>query len=139
MTPDRRAMRQPFLDAWQKFQQHLPLTPIELAVSDIIREHPEYHALFADPERALSQDWPPEHGETNPFLHLGLHLSIREMAQIDQPHGFKAAYLQRCERHGDRLAAEHAMMDCLAESLWQAQRRGAEPDGAALLDCLNNF
>lgn len=138
MTTDRRAMRQPFLDAWAKFQQHQPLTAIELTLSEVIQEHPEYHALFADNERALSQDWPPEQGETNPFLHLGLHLSIREMAQINQPPGFTAAYQQLCVRHGDRLSAEHEMMDCLTEALWQAQRQGTEPDGNALLDCLKN-
>lgn len=130
-------MRQPFLDAWAKFQRHLPLTTMEIAVSEVISEHPEYHALLDDPERAIAQDWLPEHGETNPFLHLGLHLSIREMAQIDQPPGFAAAYRRLCGQHGDKLAAEHAMMDCLSETLWQAQRLGTEPDGAALLHCLN--
>ena len=137
MTSDRRAMRQPFLDAWNKFQRHQPLSAIEIAISEVISEHPEYHALFADTEHALSQDWPPEHGETNPFLHLGLHLSLREMAQINQPPGFAAAYQRLCAQHGERLAAEHAMMDCLSETLWLAQRQGSEPDGGALLNCLS--
>ncbi len=137
MTSDRRAMRQPFLDAWNKFQRHQPLSAIEIAISEVISEHLEYHALFADTESALSKDWPPEHGETNPFLHLGLHLSLREMAQINQPPGFAAAYQRLCAQHGERLAAEHAMMDCLSETLWQAQRQGSEPDGGALLNCLS--
>ncbi len=135
-SSDRQQMRQPFIDAWRKTRERQPMTALELKISDIIGAHPEYHALLEHPEQALAQDWPPEHGQTNPFLHLGFHLSIREMAEIDQPTGFKLAYHRLCQKTGDPLEAEHRMMDCLSEALWRAQRDNTPPDSAALLACI---
>jgi hypothetical protein len=133
---DRRQMRQPFLDAWKKQREGLPMTGLELKISEVIGQHPEYHELMSDPERALEKDWLPENGETNPFLHLGFHLSIREMVEIDQPPGFRQKYQDLCRKTGDLLRAEHQIMECLSEALWRAQREGTEPDGTALLRCM---
>ena len=134
---DRRQMRQPFLDAWKKQIEGRPMTALELKISQLIGQHPEYHELMADPERALEKDWLPEDGETNPFLHLGFHLSIREMAEIDQPPGFRTRYHALCRQTGDALTAEHLIMACLSEAIWQAQRHGTEPDSAGLLRCID--
>lgn len=136
-SQDRRQMRQPFIDAWQKARDRHPMTALELKISDVIQVHPEYHRLLENPAQALARDWPPEHGETNPFLHLGFHLSIREMVDIDQPAGFKPAYASLCQKTGDALSAEHLIMDCLSEALWRAQRDNLPPDSAALLDCIH--
>ena len=133
---DRRGMRQPFLDAWKKQRDGLPMTALELKISEVIGQHPEYHELMSDPERALEKDWLPENGETNPFLHLGFHLSIREMVEIDQPPGFRQQHEALCRKSGDMLSAEHLIMECLSEALWRAQRDGTEPDGTALLRCM---
>jgi hypothetical protein len=136
---DRRQMRQPFLDAWQKQLEGRPMTALELKISEVIGQHPEYQELMSNQERALEQDWLPENGETNPFLHLGFHLSIREMVEIDQPPGFRLHYQRLCHKTGDTLAAEHLIMECLSEALWHAQRNGTEPDSAALLRCISEI
>lgn len=136
---DRRQMRQPFLDAWQKTRDRLPMTGIELKLSDVIVQHPEYHALLENPEQALEKDWLPENGEVNPFLHMGFHLSIREMVGIDQPAGMRMQYERLCLQFGDALQAEHAIMDCLSEALWRAQRDNTAPDGVALLACIGGL
>ena len=136
---DRRQMRQPFLDAWKKQIEGRPMTALELKISEVIGQHPEYHELMGDPERALEKDWLPEDGETNPFLHLGFHLSIREMVEIDQPPGFRQQYQELCRKTGDMLTAEHLIMECLSEALWRAQRDGTEPDSAALLRCISEI
>lgn len=133
---DRRQMRQQFIDAWAKAQNRQPLMPLEAMIVDAIAEHPEYHALMSDPERALEQDWHPEQGETNPFLHLSMHLSIREMVQTDQPRGMRAAFDTVAKALGDPLEAEHRIMDCLGEVLWRAQRDNQPPDEQALLTCI---
>jgi len=36
-------------------------------------------------------------------------------------------------------AAEHAMIECLGEALWQAQRSGRAPDEAAYLAALHRI
>lgn len=136
---DRRQMRQQFVDAWAKARKRQPLTPLEAMIADAIAQHPEYHELLDNPDKALEQDWHPDMGETNPFLHLSMHLSIREMVQTDQPRGMRTAFEQVLSRLGDPLEAEHRIMDCLGEVLWRAQHEGRPPDEQALLACINGL
>lgn len=134
--PSRDQARRFFIEAWRKYRAKQPLASIEaLAVEHILR-HPEYHALLQDAEGSLSREWPPELGETNPFLHLGLHLSISEQLSIDQPAGIVARYQNLLNRLGDEHAAQHAVMECLVEMIWQAQRYNRPPDGSSYLACL---
>lgn len=134
-SPSRDQARQFLIDAWRKRLDQLPATPLETLAADIVALHPEYHALLTDPA-ALSRDWTPEDGAMNPFLHLSLHLAVEEQLSIDQPPGIRAAFEQRCLRHGERHAALHDLIDCLGEMLWQAQRDRRPPDGAIYLDCI---
>ena len=135
-NPSRDQVRQFFFDTWTKFRAGQPLTDLEAMAAEHIGRHPEYHAVLEQPERYRDRDWPPELGETNPFLHLSMHLSIGEQLSIDQPTGVKARYLALAERLGDAHAAQHAVMDCLAEMVWRAQRDNLPPDGAAYLLCI---
>jgi hypothetical protein len=126
-----------FFEVWRKQQAGEPLSALETIVADIIRLHPEYQPLLADdPDKALDRDWRPEGGETNPFLHMGLHIAIREQLSIDRPSGVRAAYEALLKRHGDAHKAEHLMLECLAETLWRGQREGRLPDEQAYLACL---
>jgi hypothetical protein len=72
----------------------------------------------------------------NPFLHLSLHLAIAEQLAIDQPVGIRAEYERLVAARGDEHEALHAILECLGETLWQAQRLGGAPDEAAYLDCV---
>jgi hypothetical protein len=124
------------MEAWRKRRESVPATPLETMAADIVSEHPEYHALLGAGDDALAQDWTPDSGDTNPFLHLSLHLAIAEQLQIDQPPGIKSAFERLCVRHGDRHEALHQILDCLGEVIWKAQRDQAPPDGAAYLECI---
>lgn len=135
-SPTRDQARRFFIEAWRKRRQGVPATPLEMLAADVISWHPEYHALLSNPD-AIAQDWTPESGEMNPFLHLSLHLAIEEQLSIDQPPGIRAAFGTRLARHGgDRHAALHDLLECLGEILWQAQRERRPPDGEAYLACL---
>ena len=136
-NPTRDQARLFFCDAWAKFQRREPLTDMEALVVDHIGRHPEYHAIVAAPERYQDRDWRPELGETNPFLHLSMHLAISEQLSIDQPAGVKARYEKLLAALGDEHDAQHQVMDCLAEMIWTAQRYNQPPDGATYLDCLD--
>lgn len=134
-NPTREQVRHFFCDTWRKHRERLPLQGAEATAADLIAEHPEYHAILEAPEAAVEKEFTPENGQTNPFLHLSLHLAIAEQISIDQPPGIRAAYQalrQRLEVHD----AEHAVMDCLGETLWQAQRTGSPIDAAGYLACL---
>lgn len=134
-NPSRDQARQFLIDAWRKHIQALPLTPLETLAADLVGMHPEYHVLFAADD-ALHREWTPADGETNPFLHLSLHLAIAEQLAIDQPPGIVAAFQQLLMRYGDRHAALHAVLDCLGETLWRAQREAKPLDAGSYLECI---
>jgi hypothetical protein len=136
-NPTRDQVRDFFFAAWQKFNARQALSDLEQIAVEHIARHPEYHAILAQPERYQQREWLPEMGETNPFLHLSMHLSISEQLSIDQPVGVKARYLALAERLGDEHTAQHAVMDCLAEMIWHAQRNNQPPDALGYLECLD--
>ena len=139
IQPDTRAdMRRTFTEVWRKLGASEPLSALEQIIADIIRMHPEYQKLLMQPDQSLDRDWTPEGGQTNPFLHMGLHIAIREQLSIDRPPGVKAAHAALLKQTGDAHAAEHAMLECLAETLWRSQREGRLPDDQAYLDCINS-
>jgi hypothetical protein len=135
-NPTREEVRAFFFDVWAKSQAGHALTPLESMALAIVMEHPEYHGALANPERFRDREWRPEDGETNPFLHLSMHLAIEEQASIDQPPGIREALGRIAARRDSAHEARHAAMECLAEIVWQAQRHGAGFDNAAYLDCL---
>ena len=135
-NPSRDQARRFLADAWRKRCAGLPATPMEILAADVAELHPEYHDLLAEGEAVLAREWTPEQGQTNPFLHLSLHLAIEEQLSIDQPPGIRSVYETLLARLGDRHAALHRVLDCLGEVMWQAQRNQQPPDGATYLECL---
>jgi hypothetical protein len=131
-NPSREQARRFFCESWRKYRQRLILEGAEATAAGLIAEHPEYHALLENPQAAIEQEFTPENGQTNPFLHLALHLAIAEQISVDQPRGIEAAYFV-LRRTLDVHDAEHAIMECLAETLWHAQRNRTPMDGEAYL------
>lgn len=135
-NPSRDQARQFLFDTWRKHLSHQPLTDLEKLTLAVLFQHPEYHTMLGQPERWQQQDWPPELGETNPFLHLSLHLAIEEQLSIKQPHGLYELYQQLCLQCGDEHSAQHEVMDGLTEMIWYAQRYQTAPDPTRYLDVL---
>jgi hypothetical protein len=135
-NPTRDQSRIFLFDLWDKHQAGAALSPLESLALSIVLEHPEYHGMLRERERYLDRDWKPEGGETNPFLHLAMHLAIEEQLSIDQPPGIRAAVADLAKR-GSAHDARHEVMECLAEMVWQAQRNRAPFDNASYLDCVS--
>ena len=139
-NPSKDEVRRFFCDAWSKHRAGSVLTPLEAIAVDWIRQHPEYQDELADSAAAVARNYSVDEGRTNPFLHLSMHLAIAEQLSVDQPPGIRAAYRKLAERRGDEHAAAHAVMDCLGEVVWTAQRSGSTlpPDEmtARYLECL---
>jgi hypothetical protein len=133
---NREQMRRMYLDAWRKFTLRAPLEPLEAQLAAVIAEHPEYVTWLESGEKALTAEFTPEAGRQNPFLHMGLHLAIREQVATDRPAGIAEVHQKLSARLGDPHAAEHAMLEALAEALWDAQRNGRPPDEQAYLERL---
>ena len=111
------------------------MTELEIIARDWLLQHPEYESLLADPETAEVSDFDIGQGQSNPFLHLSMHLSIAEQISIDQPTGVRDAFQLLATRLGEHQA-HHQIMECLGEMLWTAQRNGTPPDGATYIECI---
>ncbi|MDB5823947.1 MAG: hypothetical protein JWR21_2651 [Herminiimonas sp.] len=135
-TPSQHDVRQFFCETRRKQKTNEILTPLEAIARDWVIQHPEYDAALADSERALATAYAVETGQTNPFLHLSMHLSIAEQISIDQPPGIRAAFLALAQRLGSEHEAHHQIMECLGEMIWSSQRNGTPPDGAAYIECV---
>lgn len=133
---NREKLRQMYLLAWQRFQAGQPLEPVQAQIAAVVAEHPEYHGLLADAEQALHQDFPPELGQGNPFLHMGLHLAVRDQVSTDRPPGIRSAFEHLAAASDSAHEAEHVLLECLAESLWRAHRDNAQPDETRYLDSI---
>jgi hypothetical protein len=136
---DRTQMRRIFTDAWSKQKSGTSMEPMEKLIAEIIRQHPEYHALLEQADLAVEKDFLPEAGETNPFLHLSMHISLQEQISTDRPSGITAAYRELVMSKGDAHMAEHMMMDCIGQMIWEAQRSNGIPNEQAYLICVKNL
>jgi Domain of unknown function (DUF1841) len=135
----REQMRRRYLEAWRKFSAREALGPLEAQIAAVVAEHPEYVSWLESGEAALLAQFTPEGGRENPFLHMGLHLAIREQVATDRPPGIAGVHRQLAARGAGAHAAEHLMIEPLAETLWEAQRSGRPPDEAAYLERLRRL
>jgi hypothetical protein len=135
---NRDQMRRMYLEAWRKYSAKAPLEPLEAQLAAVIAEHPEYVTWLEADEKALGAEFTPEGGQQNPFLHMGLHLAIREQVATNRPAGIAEVHAKLSTRLGAH-EAEHAMLEPLAETLWEAQRQRRMPDEQAYLERLRKL
>jgi len=138
MFQSRDEIRQVYFKVWQKMQDQALLEPLEAIIADVIKLHSEYHSILETGETAGQMDFSPEDGQTNPFLHMGMHITLREQTGGDRPAGMLGIYQKLVQQRGIH-DTEHAMMECLGEALWNAQRNNALPDEGAYLECLRQL
>ena len=135
---DRNRLRQYYFDSWQKRRDGLPLEPLESLIAGVVEQHPEYHALLESGD-GLQWEFTPEGGQTNPFLHMGMHISLAEQIGSDRPPGIRELHQRIAVACGDAHEAEHRMMECLGLVLWEAQRQNRPPNEKAYLECLKRL
>jgi len=139
ISDEREKLRQFYCDTWQKhLAQTESLSPLEQQITAVVKEHPEYHQLLENTEASIKADYMPEMGDSNPFLHMGMHLGLREQVSTDRPAGIAELYQSLVTLKGVH-DAEHEMIECLAEAIWQAQQNQTIPDEASYLECLGKI
>ena len=140
MIQDRNSSRKFFSEVWGKYKKQSPLEALEQLVLDVIFQHPEYHEILEKEEKDIAaMDFTPEAGMTNPFLHMGMHIAIQEQISTDRPEGITALYQQLLPGYSSAHDLEHGMMECLGETLWQAQRNNTMPDEIQYLERLRRL
>ena len=130
----REQLRLSYAEAWRKHLARVPMAPLESLIADVIAHHPEYQSLVGDAGAVQAFETSAESAAENPFLHMGLHLAVREQLSIDRPPGVRQIRESLAARLGDEHDAEHVLMEALAETLWEAQRSGQPPDERRYLD-----
>ena len=136
-NPSQADVRNFFFDVYVKGSLNQQLTDLEKIAHEVIVKHPEYYDILANREKYLEFKWLPEMGETNPFLHLSMHLTLIEQLSIDQPHGIKQLFANMCLKTQDEHKSAHEFIDCLGEMLWQAERNQTQPSMAVYFNCIN--
>lgn len=136
---NRESSRRFFYQVWQKHQIDSPMDPMEKMVLEVLLEHPEYHYLLEGDENVLMQEFSYENGMVNPFLHMGMHITIQEQIQVDRPAGIADLYVKLAKGFETAHDLEHRMMECLGETLWTAQRDNTLPDEAVYLECVRRI
>lgn len=134
-SQNRNQLRRAYYDAWMKYTHKQAMTMLEQQIAKVISEHPEYHDLIEN----IDRDYLPEEGQSNPFLHMGMHLALREQVATNRPTGIYQYHASLSQKLGSSLDAEHQMMECLGQALWEAQQRGNAPDEARYLECLKKI
>jgi hypothetical protein len=135
----RAELRRMYVEAWRKQREARPLEPLEDQIVRVLEQHPEYQPLVETGDAALDRDFQPESGQANPFLHMGLHLAIREQVATNRPAGIAAVHRTLARQYGGAHEAEHRMIDCLGEAMWRSQRSGLPPDETAYLEALRRL
>jgi Domain of unknown function (DUF1841) len=137
--PTQTDVRRFFCAVYAKANDNLALEAIETIASLWIDEHPEYHADLKNIDAALlslNQVITMDDGQTNPFLHLSMHLTITEQCSIDQPRGIRQAVELLTARLDSLHDAHHVVMECLGQMIWDAQQNKRTPDGQAYVEAV---
>ena len=135
-NPSQEDVRRFFCAVYAKSQNAQPMDAIETLAGQWIAEHPQYHADLGDEEAAISRVYAEGSGQTNPFLHLSMHLSISEQCSIDQPRGIRQAVELLSHKKQSLHEAHHATMECLGRMIFESQRSGKMPDGHVYIECV---
>jgi len=134
----RDQLREMYRSAWRKFKAEQPLSPLEKQIAAVISEHPEYRVIVESAAADLA-NYSPRSGQLNPWLHMGLHLAIREQVSTNRPAGIAEVHAKLATRAGGAHEAEHRMLEVLAEQMWDAQKSGKPPDENLYLERLRGL
>jgi len=136
---DREQMRRFFIASWNKHLASQTMEPLEQVIAKVVELHPEYHKLLEDSDAATGKEYLAEDGQTNPFLHMGMHIAIHEQMSTQRPAGIMDVYQKLLLKLGNPHEVEHRMMGCLSEIMWQAQQNNQMPDEQAYLRCVQEL
>ena len=131
-SQDRKKQREFLSKSWQKYTRNQSLEPLEKQLVSIIEIHPEYHDLIGN----IESEYLPEQGNVNPFLHINLHLALRDQLSLNQPKGVKEVYKKLIKNYKDSHEVEHLMMECIAEMIYVSQKNNTTMDQESYLNCI---
>jgi hypothetical protein len=132
-NPSQEDVRRFFCQVYAKQQSTHLNDALESLAGLWVAEHPEYATDLTDVDAALAKQYKGDDGQSNPFLHLSMHVSVSEQCSIDQPRGIRQAVELLAAKRNSLHDAHHEVMECLGAMLWESQRSGRPPDGQAYI------
>ena len=136
LSTNRDTYRRIFVETWRKARAGEALEPLERQIAEVVGQHPEYQELLAGADAVMDMQVQIAPGQTNPFLHMALHLALSDQLSLGRPSGLRELYRDLAAACIDRHALEHRFMDCLAAALWKSQHDQSPLDEAEYLDCV---
>ena len=133
---NREQLRQMYLDAWRKYTARQPLSRWKPNLPPSSPSTPNTSPCSNPAPRRSTADYTPEGGRENPFLHMGLHLAIREQVATDRPPGIAQIHQSLSSASATPTPPSTPCWSCLAETLWESQRSGSAPDEQRYLERL---
>ena len=131
-SQDRKKQRKFVAKSWQKYTSNIPLEPLEEQLASIIEIHPEYQDLISN----IDSEYFPEQGEINPFLHINLHLALKDQLSLNEPNGVRELHQKLIYHFKDQHVVEHLMMECIAEMIYSSQKNNTPMDQESYLNCI---
>ena len=132
---DRKSQREFLAKSWQKYTSNIPLEPLEEQLVSIIEIHPEYQDLITN----IDSEYFPEQGEINPFLHINLHLALKDQLSLNEPNGVREVHQKLIYHFKDQHVVEHLMMECIAEMIYLSQKNNTAMDQESYLNCITSL
>ena len=132
---DRKSQREFLAKSWQKYTSNIPLEPLEEQLVSIIEIHPEYQDLITN----IDSEYFPEQGEINPFLHINLHLALKDQLSLNEPNGVREVHQKLIYHFKDQHVVEHLMMECIAEMIYLSQKNNTAMDQESFLNCIKGL
>ena len=136
---NRQQVRRVFFDAWRKYRDNELLNGVEPLIVTVAQQHPEYHGVLENSGQHSEQEYFSELGDINPFLHMGMHITLLEQLQMDTPKGIQDCFRQLQANGDDEHQAQHRMMGCLDAYIRQIQGGGDATGTEEYLSCLQRL
>ena len=136
---NRDESRTYFYNVWKKQKNRLPLQPIEVIIFDVISDHPEYHRYLENKNSMFENNFSENDNEINPFLHMGMHIALKEQINSNRPIGINEIFTRISSKSISMHDAEHKMIECLERSLWEAHYKNEIPSDNRYIECLKKI
>lgn len=118
-----------FLQAWKKHLQGSKLSDLESQVRDVLLLYPQYIS-------ELNQDktYPLE---DNPYIQMGLHLTVWDQVRTNRPEGIRPWFLEACVANSQK-EVEQLMLMVLRQTVYVSYQAGNLPCEQKYLNILKN-
>lgn len=125
----RSLTRELLAHTWAKLERGETLARDEEVLGAVLRDHAEYARFWPDPGAAVAARFGTQ--DTNPFLHVHLHLVVEGQLAAHDPPEVAELFTRRTAIGDSRHEICHQVMNALAAAIWDMMQARGPFDVAA--------